>query len=173
MIDKKIKANVDATLLEDDGTFPNNPYLTFLIYKDALELKDEDKIDVIENLFKSNKWANAWRNGIFDYHHYHSNTHEVLGVFSGTAKVQIGGPHGIYFEIKRSDVLIIPAGVAHKCLKCSKDFMVVGAYPDDLVQDMNYGKEGERPGADENIANVKTPEFDPVFGKVGPLKQHW
>ncbi len=175
MSDKKLinKAKVDVTLLEDDGIFPNNPYLPFLIYKGVLGLRDEDKIDVVENLFNSNKWTNAWRNGIFDYHHYYSNTHEVLGVFSGNAHVQIGGAHGIYFTIKRGDVLIIPAGVAHKCLKCSDDFMVVGAYPDNKIQDMKYGKLEERPEADKNISKVKIPDTDPVFGENGPLKHHW
>lgn len=39
--------------------------------------------------------------------------------------------------------------------------------------DMNYGKPGERPRTDENIARVALPAFDPIFGKSGPLIDHW
>ena len=38
---------------------------------------------------------------------------------------------------------------------------------------MNYGKEGERPGADERIAKVKIPRFDPVTGTADPLNKIW
>ncbi|WP_081675066.1 cupin domain-containing protein [Daejeonella oryzae] len=167
------KAHMVCTLLEDDGVFPNNGYLTMLVYKGALLLQPEDESSVIEKLFESNQWSNSWKNGIFDYHHYHSNTHEVLGVFSGTAELQIGGPQGLRVEVVRGDVIILPAGVAHMCLKKSDDFVVIGAYPEGKIQDMNYGKEGERPAADTNIANVQMPHTDPVYGKNGPLIENW
>ncbi len=38
---------------------------------------------------------------------------------------------------------------------------------------MNYGKSGERPRVDENIARVALPATDPIFGKTGPLLEHW
>ena len=71
------------------------------------------------------------------------------------------------------DVIIIPAGVAHKNLGSSGDFRCVGAYPPGQDWDMNYGKAGERPAADENIANVPLPVADPVFGFEGPLMKNW
>ena len=39
--------------------------------------------------------------------------------------------------------------------------------------DMNFGKEGERPRVDENIARVSLPPTDPVFGEDGPLTEYW
>ena len=167
------KAYTVCTLLEDDGVFPNNNYLIMLVYKGALLLKPDDDAIVIEKLFENNRWSNSWKNGIFNFHHYHSNTHQVLGVFSGNAELQIGGPQGVCLEVVRGDVIILPAGVALKCLKSNADFSVIGAYSDGKIQDMNYGKDGERPRADENIANVPLPEKDPVYGSEGPLRQNW
>jgi uncharacterized protein YjlB len=117
--------------------------------------------------------SGTWRNGIYSYHHYHSTAHEVLGCYRGSAKVQFGGESGIVEELSAGDVVIIPAGVGHKNLGASADFAVVGAYPRGQDYDMNYGKPGERPRADENIARVPLPETDPIFGKDGPLLRHW
>ena len=71
------------------------------------------------------------------------------------------------------DVIIIPAGVAHKNIDQSPDFKVVGAYPKGQTWDMNYGKSDERPLADERIKKVPLPMHDPVFGKTGPLMRLW
>jgi uncharacterized protein YjlB len=157
---------------KDTGTIPNSR-LPVLIYQDALELAKEDPAAGIETLLRANQWGNDWRNGIFTYHHYHSTAHEALFVFSGSAKVQLGGEGGFIETIKMGDVIIIPAGVGHKNLGASGDFHVVGAYPPQQNVDMNYGKPGERPRADENISRVPTPVTDPVFGKAGPLLDHW
>jgi mannose-6-phosphate isomerase-like protein (cupin superfamily) len=80
---------------------------------------------------------------------------------------------GAIEEVCAGDVVIIPAGVAHKNLGASRDFGVVGAYPAGQDYDMNYGKHGERPRVDENIARVPLPESDPVFGSDGPLLNYW
>lgn len=160
-------------VLEDDGTFPNNPKLPVLVYKGAFLLHPKDETAAIKKVFEGNGWSNAWEDGIYDYHHYHSITHEVLGVFCGVADLQLGGPHGVCVEVVRGDVIIIPAGVAHKCLKCSDDFTVVGAYPGGRDYDMNYGKAGERTAAIENIAKVPLPDKDPVYGKSGMMIETW
>jgi uncharacterized protein YjlB len=128
---------------------------------------------VIETLFAANHWGGAWRNGVYGFHHYHSTAHEVLGVYAGTARVQFGGDEGIALEVNPGDVVIVPAGVAHKNLGSSPGFRTVGAYP--LVQrpDMNYGKPTERPRAGRNISGVRLPQADPVYGARGPLRKHW
>jgi uncharacterized protein YjlB len=159
-------------ILADDGTFPNNDKLSLLVYHGAVQT-NRDNPAAYEQLFKNNDWSNSWRNGIFDYHHYHSTSHEVLGIYGGTAEVIFGGPDGTIVKVQQGDVVIIPAGVAHNCLKHSTDFKCVGAYPNGKSYDINTGKSGERPKTDENIRKVPVPELDPVYGKYGPLLEHW
>jgi len=165
--------NVLQSAIKDDCTFPNNGRLPLLLYQRAIELPGVDPARVIEALFESHLWSGSWRNGIFSYHHYHSTAHEVLGVYSGKARVQLGGPSGSIFRVKKGDVIVIPAGVAHKNLGASLNFRVVGAYPVGQNWDMNYGKAKERPQVDRNIARVPLPGQDPVFGDNGPLIELW
>jgi len=159
--------------LRDDGTFPNNPKLPLILYRAALKLPKQGGAALIEELLESNRWDGTWRDGIFTYHHYHSVAHEVLAVYSGSAKVQFGGPNGVTQEFTMSDVVVIPAGVSHKNLGASDDFRVVGGYPEGQQPDMCYGKPGERPNADENIRRVPMPKTDPIFGRTGPLIERW
>jgi uncharacterized protein YjlB len=166
-------AQVVSHILADDGTFPNNGVLPLLAYPGAVPLPDVNPAVAFEELFHANGWGNSWRNGVYGFHHYHSTAHEVLGVYSGTARVQLGGEGGVLLSVGRGDVLILPAGVAHKNLGASADFRVVGAYPRGQRPDMNDGRAGERPQADRNIAQVATPEADPVYGKGGPLVERW
>jgi uncharacterized protein YjlB len=160
-------------LVKDNGIFPSNGRLPVLAYHEVLKLPAGDAARGVEKLFDSHSWRGSWRNGIFSYHHYHSTAHEALGVYRGSARVQLGGPTGPEFEVQREDVIAIPAVVAHKNLGSSLDFRVVGAYPAGQRYDMNYGKANERPRADRNIANVTLPELDPVFGDTGPLFWLW
>ena len=167
------EAEVISHALKDDGTFPNNPEHPLIVYKKAITLSDGKGADTIEDIFHSNKWAGSWRNGVYPFHHYHSTAHEVLGVYKGEVRVQFGGEEGPILAVKAGDVVIIPAGVAHKNINSSHDFRVVGAYPPGQSWDMNYGKEGERLSADKNIAGVPDPKSDPVYGNKGPLLEIW
>jgi uncharacterized protein YjlB len=144
-----------------------------LALQGALVLPEAGPATVFEALFGANQWGASWRNGVYGYHHYHSTAHEVLGVYGGAAQVQFGGERGLVLRVGPGDVVIIPAGVAHKNLGASQDFRVVGAYPRGQRWDMCYGKPGERPRADQNIARVPVPEADPVYGSDGPLIEHW
>ena len=165
------QAIVIKELLNDDGKFPNSG-LYLLMYKKAFIIDENTGADYIEKTFRQNNWTNSWRAGIFDYAHYHTNTHEVLGVFKGTATVQFGGENGIIKIINIGDVVIIPAGVAHKCLQSDDDFNCVGAYPGGINYDIKKGEPGDRPKADKNIQKVPLPENDPVY-KEGPLQLNW
>ena len=165
-------ANILAIALKDDGKIPNSK-LPLLLYQAATALPQNDPAHVFEELFEDNGWSDSWRNGIYSYHHYHSTAHEVLGIYRGSAKVQLGGEDGVVEEVQAGDVIVIPAGVAHRNLGSSHDFGVVGAYPEGQDWDMNYGKSEERPRADQNIARVGLPRLDPVFGENGPLIEKW
>lgn len=170
----KVQQAYTAThYFEDDGVFPNNEKLALVIYMGAFHLLPEDSAEKIEQVFESYNWTNGWRDGVYTYHHYHSTAHEVLGIYCGTAKIQLGGPKGVIVEVTRGDVLVIPAGVAHKNLECSEDFRCVGAYPDGQQPDINYGESGERLLAFENIRTVPLPLQDPVYGDAGAIKECW
>ncbi len=159
-------------VFHDDGTYPNN-ILPLVLLKQAVHPSDEIDPSTIEKVFHENNWVNSWRNGLYPYHHYHSTAHEALGIYSGWVKAQLGGPDGKIVTVEAGDVVIIPAGVAHKNIDQSQDFKVVGAYPVGQIPDMKDGKPGERPKADQNIQNVSLPEYDPVYGKTGPLMELW
>ncbi|MDB5222661.1 MAG: cupin protein [Chitinophagaceae bacterium] len=159
-------------LLKDDGQFPNSN-LPVLIYKAALTLPEEHAATIIEDIFKKNNWTNSWRNGIYDYHHYHSITHEVLGVYEGNTTVELGGAKGITLLIEKGDVIIIPAGVAHRNVTPESNFKCVGAYPGGSDYDIKKGEPGDRPEADKNIKKVPLPENDPVYNTNSSLKNNW
>ncbi len=159
--------------ITENGNFPNNANLPLMIYKGAFLIHPNDDAEVIKRVFAKNGYSNAWIDGIFDYHHYHSNTHEVMGVYCGKADVQFGGEHGVCIELDKGDVVVVPAGVAHKKLQASDDFTVVGAYPNGADYNLKYGGNDERPQADEDIAKVKNPDSDPVYGSKGHLFECW
>ena len=129
--------------------------------------------EAMEELFASNGWPPAWRASIFTYHHYHSTAHETLGVARGSARLMLGGPEGREFDVEAGDVIVIPAGVAHRRLDSSGDFLVVGCYPPGQDWDLLRGEPGDRPQADRNIAAVPMPRSDPVGGPQGALMTHW
>jgi uncharacterized protein YjlB len=159
--------------LTDDGVFPNNGKLPLLIYKRALNTDLPDLTAQVQAVFAENHWGGSWIDGIFDYHHYHSTAHEVLAICHGQAEVRFGGEHGITFTVMAGDVVVIPAGVAHKNLGSNDEFVVVGAYPQGQNYDMCHGWHEERPEADKRIVRVPRPEADPLYGPDGPLMEHW
>jgi len=159
-------------LFKDDGVIPNSRY-ALLLYRHALDLEGEDPASRVQKQFASYNWSNSWINGIYAFHHYHSTSHEVLGIYSGSATVRLGGEQGHDFTVQAGDAIAIPAGVGHKNLGSSNDFGVVGAYPDGRQWDLLTGRPGERPKADQNIAALPMPDTDPIYGTDGPLRKLW
>ncbi|WP_213065874.1 cupin domain-containing protein [Acinetobacter stercoris] len=159
-------------VFKDDGSIPNN-HLPVLIYQHVFTQKGDTGATWLEKTFAQNNWTNSWRWTIYPYHHYHSNTHEVLGVYAGNATVQLGGEKGQKFNISAGDVIILPAGVGHKLLKSSNDFHVVGAYPNGLSPDLMRGLPNERPAADQHIKKVSIPAQDPLYGSNHGLTKIW
>lgn len=157
---------------KDDGIFPNSS-LPLLLYRHAITTDAEDPASVFEERFARNDWTNSWRNGVYPFPHYHSTSHEVLGVYSGAAQLRLGGNRGKRVEVQAGDVIIIPVGVAHQNLVATDDFGVVGAYPDGRDWDLLRGLPRERPKADHNIAALPVPANDPIFGAKGPLRRIW
>ncbi len=156
----------------DDGVFPNSA-LPLLLHRQAFITNGDDGASVVEERFAENDWTNSWRNGVYSFAHYHSTTHEALGVYCGAATLRIGGVHGKSVEVHAGDVIVIPAGVAHQKIDGTEDFAVVGAYPDGREWDLLRGLPGERPRADHNISALPLPDNDPIYGADGPLRQIW
>jgi len=122
--------------------------------------------EAFEELFTRNRWPAAWRNGVFPFHHYHRNSHEALGVYAGEVTVQFGGDGGVTLTAKPGDVIVLPAGTAHKRLASRGALGIVGAYPEGSRPDTCMGQPGKS-------ASVALPDRDPVHGEGGALFQHW
>jgi uncharacterized protein YjlB len=114
-----------------------------------------------------------WRNGVYDYLHYHATVPEALGVARGHARVRFGGDHGREFDIAAGDVAILPAGTGHQCISASADFCVVGAYPPGPPMDLVRPTKEAHAKALKTIPQVKVPKTDPVRGADGPLVKVW
>jgi uncharacterized protein YjlB len=150
---------------------PNNRLLPVLLYRRALSPCREDLGRAFEALFALNEWPPQWRDSVFDYHHFHSTAHEMLGVISGKGEVIVGGPGGPVVVLEPGDVVLLPAGTGH-CLQATEGrFQVVGAYPEgqrwDIRRDALSGEE---------IAAMEAlpfPRSDPVGGREGPLFAQW
>lgn len=168
-----VKAGAEplAMVFQDDGLVPNNP-MPFLVYRGAVDA-GRDPEAAIEQLFGSHGWGAMWRNGVYDFAHYHATVHEVLGVARGRARVQVGGANGQALEIAAGDVAILPAGTGHQCLSASDDFSVVGAYPPGPPMDLQRPTPENRARALKTIPLVAIPATDPVMGKDGPLVRLW
>ena len=156
----------------DDGVVPNNPRLPLVVYRGVLDI-GPGAAAVCEMLFAGNGWSGGWHGGVYPYHHCHSTAHEALGIVAGSAKVRLGGDSGTVVHLQAGDVVVIPAGVAHKGETASPDLLIVGAYPGGRGPDMLVPGKGDHEHALANIAAVPAPPTDPVCGKSGPLIDRW
>jgi uncharacterized protein YjlB len=149
-----------------DGYIPNNPNLPLLIYQRAVRLGGKrDPAAVLEAIFNANGWGQAWRDGIYDYVHYHPRIHEVLGVARGTATLRLGGNEGKAVKLRAGDVVVIPAGVGHECLSASATFLVVGAYPPVGTYSECRGSYREYKDALRFVRRSRRWARDPLFGR--------
>ncbi len=165
---------IESHRLPSDDCFPNNPDLPLLLYRRALDKTTEAVASDVQQLLHSHQWGGTWQNGIFSYHHYHSNAHEVLVVCAGHARVQFGGAHGPIVSVSTGDVALLPAGTAHKRVDASADFLVVGGYPLGQEEyDVICDDPSAKAAAERRIAQVPLPPSDPLYGDGGPMLQYW
>jgi uncharacterized protein YjlB len=161
----------DMLLLDRDGWIPNSAY-PVLIWRNAIATVSADPADAFETRFATHGWTNSWRDGIYDYHHFHSTAHEVLGFARGRVHVQLGGPHGPVHAMGPGDVIAIPAGVGHCNVGSSEDLLVVGAYGDG--RDFDICREDADPArVRTNLATLPAPSTDPLDGGNGALITQW
>jgi uncharacterized protein YjlB len=162
-------ARPETRRFDDSGAFPNSR-LPVLIYHGIEAARDATQC---EELFARNGWLGAWVNGIYPFQHFHSTTHEVLGIVAGSASVMLGGPSGRHLDVGSGDVLVLPAGTGHCNASSSAELLVVGAYPNGMRWDLRRGDPAERPEVVANIEAVPLPDADPVHGTKGPLTEIW
>lgn len=167
-----MKYKIQKYYIKDNGAFPNS-VLPVVHYMGILHLPMFFPSRHILQLFQRNGWTNNWKDGIYTFHHYHSTTHEAMGVCKGQTTVRLGGEKGPEVVIGKGDVLIIPAGVAHKNMGGERQVICIGGYPGGREYDMNYGKPAERPQADANIAALPVPATDPVLGADKGVNKFW
>lgn len=163
-----------AILIQGDGETPNNPALPLVLYRSPVNFAGaQDPAAVLEVLFAGNGWKPAWRNGIYPFNHFHTGTHEVVGIARGHARVRYGGEKGRDVEVRAGDVAIHPAGVGHCRLSASEDLLVVGAYPKGGRYDEPRPCDIDYREAVKRIAMTAMPACDPVYGRDGPLMSLW
>lgn len=153
----------EAHRFAPSGGMPNSA-LPLLVWRGALPAG----AGAVTARFAANGWSNAWTNGVFAYHHFHSTAHEALGVSRGEARVRFGGPGGEALALRAGDAVVIPAGVGHCREWASGDFEVVGAYPGGADCDIRRGDPAEAATVAANLAAVPLPAGDPVAGRPLP-----
>jgi uncharacterized protein YjlB len=154
-------------------TAPNNPHCPLLVYQQVLTSSCDDRATAFEQLFNLNQWPSVWRNGVFDFHHYHSCAHEVLGIYEGEVTVCFGGAGGRELHARAGDVIVVPAGVSHKRIQATTSLGIVGAYPAGQTPDTCQTLAGNRQRHAAVVARVPHPAFDPLYGSNGPLTHYW
>jgi len=113
-----------------------------------------------------------WRFTMYSETHFHSTTHEVLVISSGSAQCCFGGednPARIEPVLSKGDVVVVPAGVGHRLLedRSGGSFQMVGSYPVGKHWDMCYGRAGEESKV-KAIESLGWFNRDPIYGDEGP-----
>ncbi len=151
-----------------NGRVPNSRF-PVLIHRAALTaVEGVDLSDAIEETFRRHDWLNNWRElGVYDYSHFHSTSHEALGMARGWIALRLGGDGGTIVKLTAGDILVLPAGTSHIRLENSSDSQMVGGYPEgrdwDLIRDEQVS-ESEARSAVKLIGSLPIPARDPATG---------
>ncbi|WP_435009218.1 hypothetical protein P12x_000468 [Tundrisphaera lichenicola] len=161
-------SRIETLQFQPNGRVPNSRF-PVLIHRGAVKAEaGEDLADAIEATFHRNDWLNNWRElGVYDYNHFHSTSHEALGMARGHITLRLGGEGGTVIQLTAGDILVLPAGTSHIRLDHSSDSEMVGGYPEgrdwDLIRDEQV-TEAESKAAIKLIGSLPIPARDPATG---------
>jgi uncharacterized protein YjlB len=144
---------------------PNSP-LPVLLYRGVLAPHTANKADTFRARFKKSGWAGIWTDTIYDYTHFHSNAHEVLGIAEGKVTLRLGGEQGSILRLKAGDMLVLPAGIGHRRVGDDEGLKVIGACPRGQSH-FDMKRKGR------TTRKVLLPSEDPFYGPDGPLIRAW
>jgi uncharacterized protein YjlB len=148
------------------GSDVPNSTLPVLLFRGILAPNVAAKDQRFRQAFKKNGWTGLWTDTIYDYTHFHSNAHEVLGIAEGKVTVKLGGEGGRLFRLKAGDMLVLPAGVGHRRVGGDNGLKVIGAYPPGQSH-YNVKQKGRA------VPKVPLPSKDPYHGEDGPVVRFW
>jgi uncharacterized protein YjlB len=143
-----------------------NSTLPVLIYRSVLPAHLAGKANAFRKHFRGASWKGIWTDTIYDYTHFHSNAHEVLGIAEGRVALRLGGDQGPLFRLKAGDMLVLPAGVGPRRVGGAEGFQVIGAYPHGQSH-YDMKRQGRV------IPRVALPSTDPFYGTDGALMEAW
>ncbi|KAL1883428.1 hypothetical protein Plec18167_002432 [Paecilomyces lecythidis] len=139
-----------------------------LIYHNAFQASASE---LSSHLQKIGAVVPQWQYSMYPTTHFHSTTHEVLGVVSGRARLCFGGegnPERFEPTVQKGDLMVVPAGVGHRLLEdLDGGFKMVGSYPPGKQWDMCYGNEDEEEKV-KSIEKLGWFDKDPLYGSDGP-----
>ncbi|WP_375174620.1 cupin domain-containing protein [Pseudooceanicola sp.] len=164
-----MSGHIEELTSRPNGRVPNSRF-PLLIHRNGVP---GGGTEALIDRFRQSGWLNNWQYpGIYLYHHFHSTSHECLGVATGWMELELFGKGGQRVRVEAGDVVVMPAGVSHAMVGNSDDVMVVGGYPEgrdwDNIQEEFLSAEDFRAAA-KLIMSLPIPATDPVTG--GPLTQ--
>lgn len=148
---------------EDDGITPNSPFPVIVL---SQVFEGEGLKEFFIDTFSKNNWTNNWLDIVQTKDHYHSTTHEILGICEGEVHLKIGGEQGKILRLKAGDAIIIPAGVGHFSVDNSAEYLVAGGYPEGEDWDMIYNEKDKYKAAKQNIKTLLMPKKHPITGEI-------
>jgi uncharacterized protein YjlB len=153
-------------VFEDDGSC-RTIRCRFWSTSSAVDVGNDHPEKTIEGLFGANGWGDMWRNGIYDYLHYHATVHEVLGVARGHARVRFGGDKGKELEIAPATSPSCPPAPGINAFRPA----TISAWSAPIRRDPKMQITRPTPEnhakALKTIPQVKLPKTDPVMGATG------
>ncbi|BCH24172.1 hypothetical protein [Mesorhizobium sp. L-8-3] len=157
-------------VFEADG-IPNSA-LPLVIWKDRLPGAAREGGPACA-LYRRNGWSGTWVYTVYPFWHFHTHGHEVLGCVGGRARIGFGGDAGIVIDVERGDVAVVPAGVGHRKIQATDDFLMAGGYPPGQQGNIVRSGELDDKRIAAEIGRVGLPESDPVTGLADGVVTVW